>query len=244
MEHAIPSESRILVGAPAEQASFPFAPRPVDLRTRLLAGEAVQVGPSVVQVFEVEPSFGRPAWTVEVTFEERTFDAVPRGSTTAPRSREAAVDLALRIPNTQAWFISAAALGPVTREELPGEWREFPDDGEGSSTIRLTYHEAIPNRAFEGLVDGFWLEVRRDVVHGQKAVSFWAEGQCSRPDWTRQQFNIGRRRGSYEEALAVGLRWLRVARAFVEAPCCGACGDLVPAGVPVCETCRGSGEEG
>lgn len=201
------------------QAALPFPPSaPLDaLADTLRRGEVATVGRAEVQVAQTDHFHHTGCWVVRLTYEGRTVDAVAAGSTTSPRSMEEAVEQALQLTHVQPWFVAADALGPVEVAQLPGAWTEHAADGD-NTTLALSYAERVANREWPGLQDGIWVEARaRPSEKRRGQLSYFVDCQASRPDWSRVQFNMGRKVESLEEARALALRWLRVARAFLEA---------------------------
>ncbi len=246
---ALPVESKI-VARNLAQVSLPFAaPDPAaGLSERLQAGEEVTLGPTVLQVLKhPELVMGSERWVVRVTYEGRTFPAVDPGSTVAPRTRDEAVAQALLLPSVQSWFLAAWARGPVTRDEVTGTWFEGPPtEGDPSGRIVLSYYGQIENQAFPHILDGIYAEVRREIVSPAPRngrVTYWVDCQSTRLDWTRRQFNLGRRVESYDDGVALVLRWIRLAQAFLDAPACSSCGEFVAAGVVTCTPCAAAGSD-
>lgn len=246
---ALPVESKI-VARNLAQASLPFAaPDPAaGLSERLRAGEEVTLGPTVLQVLKhPELVMGSERWVVRVSYEGRTFPSVDPSSSVAPRTRGDAVAQALLLPSVQPWFLAAWARGPVARDELAGTWFEEPlAEGDPSGRTVLSYYGLTPNQAFPHIQDGIYAEVRREIVSPAPKsgrVTYWVDCHATRLDWTRRQFGLGRRVESYDDGVAMILRWMRLAQAFLDAPACSSCGEFVAAGVTTCTPCGAAGSD-
>ena len=130
------------------------------------------------------------------------------------RTRDDAIAECVASVYAQPWHIDAVAAGPLEPADLshPDLWIEAGADAHPS----IIYNALEANRVWPDLRDGIYAVV--DRYEDRHGVRYHVEGQCSRLDETRAQYNVGRVVRDYPEARRLILCWLRRAQAFMAAP--------------------------